>query len=263
MTLKDATGRSGIAWLRIGLRTQKNKETQIMLGWKSILKLGDGLAVARQDVRELQVRLIDLSKQSNRPHWHPGNQDGQFGPKTETAVRAFQKDQLLVADGLVGSLTVEALYKDYAKLRDFLGARQWKQADEETTKIMLRNVGPGEFADSFEPGEIERIPCSDLNAIDKLWLVSSGGHFGFSVQRRIWKSTIATNPDVDNAGHRFGEITGQFVNGQLIEYNRVTFSLSALAGHLPTLWWRRSMVLAGFGHPVASLVSRMDICKLP
>jgi len=83
-------------------------------------------------VRELQVRLIDLSKKSNRPNWHPGNPDGQLGSKTETAIKAFQKDQNLIADGQVGSLTVEALYKDYAQLRDFLGARQWQQADEET-----------------------------------------------------------------------------------------------------------------------------------
>jgi peptidoglycan hydrolase-like protein with peptidoglycan-binding domain len=33
---------------------------------------------------------------------------------TETAVKAFQKDQNLIADGQVGSLTVETLYKDYA-----------------------------------------------------------------------------------------------------------------------------------------------------
>ena len=74
---------------------------------------------------------------------------------TETAVKAVQKDQNLIADGQVGSLTVEALYKDYAQLRDFLGPRQWQQANEKTAKLMLKNVGPGEFADSFEPGEIE------------------------------------------------------------------------------------------------------------
>jgi hypothetical protein len=51
-------------------------------------------------------------------------------------------------------------------------------------------------------------------------LASSGGHFGFSVQKRIWKSTIATNPDVDDSGQRFGKITGQFVDGILIENNR-------------------------------------------
>ncbi len=128
---------------------------------------------------------------------------------------------------------------------------------------MLKNVGSGEFADSFEPGEIEQILCSEFHALDKLWLPSSGGYFGFSVQNRIWKISIVTNPDVDDAGQRFEEITGQFVDGELIEYKRVTFHLSALAGHLPTLWWQRSMVLAGFGRPVASLVSRMDSCKLP
>jgi len=94
-------------------------------------------------------------------------------------------------------------------------------------------------------------------------LASSGDRFGFSVQKRIWKSTIATNPDVDDAGQRFGKITGQFVDGILIDYKRVIFNLSALAGRLPTLWWRRSTVLAGFGRPVASLVSPIESCKLP
>ncbi len=37
---------------------------------------------------------------------------------------------------------------------------------------MTNKVGSGEFADSFEPGEIEQIPCSDLKALDKLWLIS-------------------------------------------------------------------------------------------
>jgi hypothetical protein len=37
-------------------------------------------------------------------------------------------------------------------------------AERGKNKIMLSKVGLGEFADSFEPGEIEQIPCSDLNA---------------------------------------------------------------------------------------------------
>ena len=31
--------------------------------------------------------------------------------------------------------------------------------------------------------EIEKIPCKDLNVIDKLWIKYSNGRFGFRVQK--------------------------------------------------------------------------------
>ena len=37
-------------------------------------------------------------------------QDGDFGSKTEAAVRAFQRDHNLVPDGIVGPKTWEILY---------------------------------------------------------------------------------------------------------------------------------------------------------
>jgi len=40
-------------------------------------------------------------------------------------------------------------------------------AEREKNKIMLSKVGHGKFADSFDPGEIEQIPFSDLNALDR------------------------------------------------------------------------------------------------
>jgi len=54
------------------------------------------------DVWRLQRRLNDLS-------YDAGPEDGIFGPRTERAVRAFQKEQGLEATGLVDEKTEEAL----------------------------------------------------------------------------------------------------------------------------------------------------------
>ena len=59
-----------------------------------LLKKGSsGLAV-----KQLQQALSDLG-------YHPGAADGQFGSKTEAAVKAFQGDHDIVVDGIVGDIT--------------------------------------------------------------------------------------------------------------------------------------------------------------
>jgi len=50
------------------------------------------------DVRNLQRRLDELG-------YRPGPIDGIFGPRTEAAVRAFQRDSGLKVDGIVGPRT--------------------------------------------------------------------------------------------------------------------------------------------------------------
>jgi immune inhibitor A len=56
-------------------------------------------------VRRLQQSLINLG-------FNPGPVDGDFGPKTDQAVRAYQASRGLVADGIVGPLTWAALHAD-------------------------------------------------------------------------------------------------------------------------------------------------------
>jgi hypothetical protein len=58
------------------------------------------------DVESLQVVLDQLG-------YSPGPFDGQFGRRTEAAVRAFQADHQLSADGLVGPLTWTAIVNTY------------------------------------------------------------------------------------------------------------------------------------------------------
>jgi peptidoglycan hydrolase-like protein with peptidoglycan-binding domain len=49
-------------------------------------------------VRQLQQALTDLG-------YHPGAADGQFGGKTEAAVKKFQGDREITVDGIVGDIT--------------------------------------------------------------------------------------------------------------------------------------------------------------
>jgi len=62
----------------------------------------------------------------------------------------------------------------YQKLRDFLKAGEWENADLETLRVMLQ------VADRSP-----NFPCFDLRTIDQLWVKYSNGRFGFSVQKRI------------------------------------------------------------------------------
>jgi len=55
-----------------------------------------------QAVKTLQGYLYQLG-------YNPGSTDGIFGPKTEKAVKAFQRDYDLVIDGIVGPATWASL----------------------------------------------------------------------------------------------------------------------------------------------------------
>ena len=61
-----------------------------------------------ESVVKLQERLKELG-------YYTGTVDGQFGPGTRTAVTAFQEQNGLTPDGIVGPATTEILYSDAAR----------------------------------------------------------------------------------------------------------------------------------------------------
>ncbi|WP_169268267.1 MULTISPECIES: GUN4 domain-containing protein [Brasilonema] len=68
----------------------------------------------------------------------------------------------------------------YAQLAYYLAAGEWKEADEETNKVMLEVAG-GEKQGYLELEDIRQFPCEDLRIIDKLWVEYSNGHFNVSI----------------------------------------------------------------------------------
>ncbi|MCA2741907.1 MAG: GUN4 domain-containing protein, partial [Microcystis sp. M015S2] len=121
---------------------------------------------------------------------------------------------------------------DYRKLEDLLKRQQWKQADEETTNVMLQAANRTSEGWLREEN-IDNFPCEDLRTIDQLWVKYSGGRFGFSVQAKIYRELGGTRQYNERVWNALGDRVGWRVNKSWIYYKDVTFDLKAPLGHLP------------------------------
>jgi eukaryotic-like serine/threonine-protein kinase len=159
-------------------------------------------------------------------------------------------------------------YMDYRKLRDLLAAAKWKEADEETTRVMLV-VAKRENEGWFRVEDIDNFPCADLRTIDQLWVKYSGGKFGFSVQKRIYKGLGGTREYDSDIWNKFGDKVGWRKRGNWLYYKDVTFDKKALEGHLPGVgvvrfrdWLGLRRVGGRVGGVFSSLASRIVNCNI-
>ena len=60
---------------------------------------------------------------------------------------------------------ISAVGIDYIKLRNLLAAKKWREADEETARVMLK-VTCREKEGWLNRESIEKFPCEDLPTID-------------------------------------------------------------------------------------------------
>ncbi|WP_333097959.1 GUN4 domain-containing protein [Microcoleus sp. Pol12A6] len=124
---------------------------------------------------------------------------------------------------------------DYTRLRDLLVTGEWKEGDRETFKVMLK-AARREKEGWFDTNSIENFPGDDLRTIDQLWVKYSQGHFGFSVQKKIWLE-IGGKVDYDTEcklGDRVGWRKRRKGRKGWLEYDDLTFNLEAPRGHLPS-----------------------------
>ena len=84
---------------------------------------------------------------------------------------------------------------DYTNLSDLLAAKKWKEADQETTQLILKCANR-EKEGWLDIDSCRNFPQEELRLIDQLWLKYSQNRFGFSVQKKIW---------VDNGGKLDGK----------------------------------------------------------
>ncbi|MEH2071176.1 MAG: GUN4 domain-containing protein [Nostoc sp.] len=128
---------------------------------------------------------------------------------------------------------------DYRRLRDLLKAGNWKEADRETLAVMLKATGR-EQEGWLDSESVDNFPCTDLRTIDQLWVKYSNGHFGFSVQKRIWESV---GKEYEKFGDRVGWRKGMFYNKQWLLYSDLTFTTNSPQGHLPAAQWGIEVII--------------------
>lgn len=126
--------------------------------------------------------------------------------------------------------------EQYIELNSLLKEKKWKEADRETREIMCSIAGR-DIKDWLDKSSIKNFPCKDLRTIDELWVKHSNGHFGFSVQRKIYESLGGTKKFNGGVVDQFFDKVGWKVVKQPCckKYQEYTFDLSANKGCFPSI----------------------------
>lgn len=116
----------------------------------------------------------------------------------------------------------------YADLERYLKSGQWKEADNETSRLMVTEMGKDE-RQRFEPEDLLNFPCEPLRVIDGLWVKYSNGKFGFSVQKKMYVECggILDGKCYKGAWYRLCKINGWHAR------EGIKYDLQSPAGHLP------------------------------
>ena len=121
-----------------------------------ILNHRPGQLLAGDDVYALQQRLLDLG-------FHTGRVDGYFGPRTESALKDFQRNIGLPGDGTCGPATLKALHQLAPMVSG--GAPNAMRAAER-----IRDAGPqlsGKVV-VIDPGRSHALPAELVGASDAI-----------------------------------------------------------------------------------------------
>lgn len=189
----------------------------------NIKKFQHFLELSDEDVICIEQPIIDQAKTNYDENLKQQSAKCLERKEVERPDQATTEEMLIQTDDLSSSRGV-----DYTTLRDLLRAGRWREADVETSIVMLvasRRLSEG----SIRVEDIIQFPCTDLRTIDQLWVKYSNGRFGFSVQQKIWDEV---NEDYGIFGDRVGWRVEK-LQTEWLSYDSNTFSLSAPEGHLP------------------------------
>ncbi|MDJ0747230.1 MAG: GUN4 domain-containing protein [Xenococcaceae cyanobacterium MO_167.B27] len=171
-------------------------------------------------------------------------------------------------EGELTSLESNVQNQLYQSLETYLKNGQWREADEETLKVMLK-VADREEQGWLDIDSIKNFRCEDLRIIDQLWVKYSKGKFGFSVQKEIIVSLAGTEEYNKKIFQDFCDRISWRKGGKYLRYSDLTFNWElAPTAHLPGAWAFLGLMgfrsgLGGAGTGVGCLLfSRAKICNL-
>ncbi|OHY35788.1 GUN4 domain-containing protein [Cylindrospermopsis raciborskii] len=152
----------------------------------------------------------------------------------------------------------------FLKLDSLLKSQNFREADLETTKIMLK-VANREREGWLRTEDAEKFPCKELRSIDQLWLKYSRGKFGISVQQQIYQSLGGTKAYNQDVWRSFTDVVGWRQWGSWLSYTDRNFLQTAPSGHLPGMPARVERVVGWVSVGLAwigpSLLSRHAECN--
>lgn len=130
---------------------------------------------------------------------------------------------------------------EYQYLENLLKEQRYEEADRVTWRILLQLAG-AEGRGYLELDEVMLLPQAEVIQIDQLWQHYSQGHWGFTVQRRLFEQA-------DSDYSKLGKITGWMVDGIWLQQRNTIYDLEqSPRGHLPQEIWRNMFkVFDGFG----------------
>lgn len=163
--------------------------------------------------------------------------------------------------------TSEASLSSLEALRGHVEAGEWREADEETRRLVIELAGEGAQRRGYVFfSEVQYIPAEELKAIDELWVEKSGGRFGYSVQRKIFREKAKS--DFTNFFIKVGWMK-KLESSEVEHYNYRAFpnefvweiSDETPFGHLPlTNALRGTQLLAAiFSHPAFDQPTTVDL----
>jgi hypothetical protein len=166
----------------------------------------------------------------------------------------------------LSSVAKDVSINDLEQLESFLSAQKWRQADEQTKKIILQNNDDKPLT----APQIRELPLDLLDRIDRLWMDASDGKFGLRIQSQLWKGILVPEkPRFNNpfakkvvpltesqSWNRFGCVVGwRGDDEKLIPDAKLNFSLKAPSGCFPR---SRSWLHGGFANSVKQFFALME-----
>ncbi|MGL5035834.1 MAG: protein kinase domain-containing protein [Microcystaceae cyanobacterium] len=146
---------------------------------------------------------------------------------------------------------------DYEPLQKFIAQAKFRDADQETAKILLQ-LAAREKEGWLDKVHVDNLPCEDLRIVDQLWLAGTNNRFGFSVQKQLYLSLGGTLEQDADKWKIFCDRVGWRHNNRTVSYKDLTFGIWAVEGHLPML----GLQIWGFTGWFSVLMKRLDACQI-